>query len=336
MDDFPQEIMGLETTMAESVLDSGLRSHRRTGRVTLVVLSGGIRDLRFELKLRESTIGRHSQCNICVPSDDVSREHVKITRDVDGIAKIIDLESTNGTFVNHHRVDVEVLREGDRIALGRQAALDVRYEYVDVSGPGDHLATCPSSMQTEQEEDIAELRRLQLNLTIRQEHLGEDHPAVAVILHDIARCHQKLGNLTAAFDGFDHALKIYENAGPEFIERAHTLIAQGECRLHQGSFKAAIRPLRTGLEMLESRRASDFELAPGRFVLAQTMMDLDLSRSQALVYATASRQGYADGGDATRSKFIEVDRWIRKLEVSNDTRVSNQHGTHTLTKAGGK
>lgn len=326
--------MGLDTTMAGSVIeDTGLNSHRRTGNVTLVVLHGGIRDLRFELSSRESTIGRHSQNTICIPSDDISREHAKITRDVDGIAKIIDLESTNGTQVNHHRVDVEVLREGDRLQIGRQASIDVRYEYIDVrGGSGGPFSDRELRPETEHEENELELIRLSLNLAIRKEHLGDDHPAVAVILHDIARVQQRLGDLDLALHGYDQALEIYGNVSYDYPEQAHTLIALGECRLAQGNYKPAIRPLRTGIEMLESRRASDYELAPGRFVLARAMMDLDLSRSQAVEYAAAARQGFADGGETTRRNFIEVDRWIRKLEVSNDTRVSEQVSNHQFHK----
>lgn len=330
--------MGLDTTMAGSAIEAGLGAHRRTGKVTLVVLCGGIRDLRFPLKLRESIIGRHSQSTICIPSDDVSREHAKIVQDVDGIAKIVDCGSTNGTFVNHHRVDVEVLREGDRIQVGRQASVDVRYEYVDLhAAVGGQLAAAPPSVPlSPAQEDKLEIGRLELNRAIREDHLGEDHPAVAVILHDIARCQQRLGQLKEAYEGLEKVLAIYRNDNQEHPELAHTLIAQGECRLQQGNYKTAIRPLRTGLEMLESRRASDLELAPGRFVLAQTMLDLDLSRAQALSYATSARQGFADGGEATRSTFIEVDRWIRKLEVNNDTRVSSEADPQaSLNKATG-
>lgn len=308
--------MTLDTTMAESMFASDVHSKRRTGKVTLVVLCGGVRDLRFPLNMRESTVGRSSQCTIFVPSDDVSREHAKISRDVDGIAKIIDLDSTNGTLVNQHRVDVEVLREGDRIQVGRHAALDVRYHYTDVTGAT--RGPCPTELG---QEDRLELFALGINLGIRIEHLGEDHPAVAAILHDIARCHHRLGELAVAEEHFDKALAIYNADKDNCPERAHTLIAQGDCRLTQNAVKSAIRPLRTGVEFLETRRASDMELALGRFVLAKTMLALDLSRAQILEYAHASRQGYADGGESTRRDFIEIDRWIRKLEVDSDTQV---------------
>lgn len=317
--------MGLDTTMAESAIDAGFGAHRRTGRVTLVVLCGGIRDLRYDLKMRESTIGRHSQCTLSVPCDDVSREHAKITRDVDGIAKIVDLESTNGTYVNHHRVDVEVLREGDRIQVGRLASIDVRYEYIDVRG-GQHanfvLAQQSKGPSSQRDEDLAELARLDINLGIRQEHLGDDHPAVAALIHDIGQCHLQLGDYARAFSAFERALEIYRAQSTPCPEMAHTLVSQGECRLRQGTVKLAIRPLRTGLEMLECRSASGLEMATGRYVLAQTMMDLDLSREQAVESANLARHGFADGGEATRHKFIEVDRWIRKLDTSSDTRLS--------------
>jgi DNA-binding CsgD family transcriptional regulator len=61
----------------------------------------------------------------------VSREHAQITRSVGRSASIIDLRSKNGTFVNGDRVEVRLLREGDRIALGPHVELRFSYTVLD-------------------------------------------------------------------------------------------------------------------------------------------------------------------------------------------------------------
>jgi diguanylate cyclase (GGDEF)-like protein len=48
----------------------------------------------------------------------VSRRHAKIVESSDGEMQVIDLESTNGTFVNGVRVNARALLNGDRVQLG--------------------------------------------------------------------------------------------------------------------------------------------------------------------------------------------------------------------------
>ncbi|MEE9383743.1 MAG: FHA domain-containing protein [Nannocystaceae bacterium] len=103
------------------------RVTRRAGPLALVILSGISAGRSISIKDREVLIGRGDQVDLQIPSDDISRKHAKIILDVDGIAKIVDLRSINGTYVNGRRVEVEVLREGDRVRIGMQTILDVRY-----------------------------------------------------------------------------------------------------------------------------------------------------------------------------------------------------------------
>ncbi len=72
----------------------------RTGRVILSSLSGATIGQHFLLGQRESTLGRSQTANFHVPEHDVSRVHAKFLLDVDGIAKVVDLRSTNGILVN--------------------------------------------------------------------------------------------------------------------------------------------------------------------------------------------------------------------------------------------
>ena len=63
-----------------------------------------------------TVIGRHSDCDICLPSDEVSRKHAKILVTADGLY-VEDLGSANGTFVNGKRVRREKVEPGDELKL---------------------------------------------------------------------------------------------------------------------------------------------------------------------------------------------------------------------------
>lgn len=63
------------------------------------------------------TIGRHSECDISVPTDEVSRKHAKLQVMPDGIM-VEDLGSANGTFINGKRLQrAEMLKAGDELRL---------------------------------------------------------------------------------------------------------------------------------------------------------------------------------------------------------------------------
>ena len=64
------------------------------------------------------TIGRATVNDICVSQDSVSRTHATIMMDENGV-KIRDNESTNGTYVNDHKIHEAYLKDGDLIKVGR-------------------------------------------------------------------------------------------------------------------------------------------------------------------------------------------------------------------------
>ncbi|PIV35690.1 MAG: hypothetical protein COS34_02535 [Lysobacterales bacterium CG02_land_8_20_14_3_00_62_12] len=62
------------------------------------------------------TIGRQPDCDICIPSDEVSRRHAKLQVMPDGIA-VEDIGSANGTFIADKRVHTGMLKPGDELRL---------------------------------------------------------------------------------------------------------------------------------------------------------------------------------------------------------------------------
>ncbi|MCK6550890.1 FHA domain-containing protein [Myxococcota bacterium] len=72
---------------------------------------------RYSLGRSEQVLGRSPACDIEIEDDRVSLQHAKIVT-VDGRHHIIDLGSTNGTFVNDARVEETVLHDGDVLQIG--------------------------------------------------------------------------------------------------------------------------------------------------------------------------------------------------------------------------
>lgn len=64
------------------------------------------------------TIGRSSGAEFMVDAAMVSRLHCQLTAGAAEV-EVVDLDSTNGTFVNGKRVARAALKEGDRLGVGR-------------------------------------------------------------------------------------------------------------------------------------------------------------------------------------------------------------------------
>jgi len=87
-------------------VDSALVHVRSDGRQQAVPLKPG-----------KILIGRHDDCQIRIPAANVSRHHCEVVSGGSGV-RIRDLGSSNGTYVNGHKVDDVELSPGDVIEIG--------------------------------------------------------------------------------------------------------------------------------------------------------------------------------------------------------------------------
>lgn len=86
-----------------------------------IVLSGGIPGAMLRIFPGGTRLGRASDNNVQLPDSSVSRRHALLKVDADGKARLTDLGSTNGTFVNGQKVPMRstiVLQDGDRLRFG--------------------------------------------------------------------------------------------------------------------------------------------------------------------------------------------------------------------------
>jgi two-component system, cell cycle response regulator len=84
----------------------------------LLVLSGprlGTRTILSDIPIE---IGRGSNAGLVLDADSVSRRHAKIEPMGAG-HRLIDLGSTNGTYVNGLRIKDHILKDGDRVQIGK-------------------------------------------------------------------------------------------------------------------------------------------------------------------------------------------------------------------------
>lgn len=84
----------------------------------LMVRGGGMAGTSLALS-RVVVVGRDVGCDLALPDEQVSRRHAALEPRGDGTVVLTDLGSTNGTFVNGHRLAGPVLLSGgEELRLG--------------------------------------------------------------------------------------------------------------------------------------------------------------------------------------------------------------------------
>jgi len=102
------------------------------GKITIQVLEGFERGRVFADLPTPVTIGREEDNTIQLNDERVSRFHVKIQEDA-GRVILTDLDSTNGTRINGHPVQMRVLQFGDQLSIGRSILLYGSAEEIESS-----------------------------------------------------------------------------------------------------------------------------------------------------------------------------------------------------------
>lgn len=71
----------------------------------------------FPLPSSVTVIGRRHNCDLCVPLMSVSKRHCQLNHD-EGVLKIRDLGSRNGTVLNGKKIEEAVVQPGDSLKIG--------------------------------------------------------------------------------------------------------------------------------------------------------------------------------------------------------------------------
>ena len=86
----------------------------------------------FDLVEERLSLGRNQRNEIVIENTFISGFHAELLRSPDGNYEVIDLKSSNGTFVNGQRVDRAMLKPGDKVRFGQ---LDARFRDATLPGP---------------------------------------------------------------------------------------------------------------------------------------------------------------------------------------------------------
>jgi diguanylate cyclase (GGDEF)-like protein len=115
-----------------SICDSPVSEHElevaqpSSSLMYLIIVRGGIPGTMFRLPRGTISLGRSVENTFPLPEDTVSRRHATISVDVNGTARLTDVGSTNGTFLNGSRLAVNRpvrVGDGSRIQLGSAVLL---------------------------------------------------------------------------------------------------------------------------------------------------------------------------------------------------------------------
>lgn len=87
---------------------------------SIIIASGSQEGMFLPLGKKTSVIGRDEAVPLQVPDERASRKHCQIRFEPsDNTYRLLDMKSSNGTFVKGRRIDSElVLQDGDEIEIG--------------------------------------------------------------------------------------------------------------------------------------------------------------------------------------------------------------------------
>jgi pSer/pThr/pTyr-binding forkhead associated (FHA) protein len=87
--------------------------------VSLILVQSDGKQREVPLKKSVQVIGRQTDCQIRIPSANVSRHHCEIAVGDDGAVAVRDLGSSNGTYVNKQKLSQATnVKAGDLLSLG--------------------------------------------------------------------------------------------------------------------------------------------------------------------------------------------------------------------------
>ncbi len=150
-------------------------------------LEGSVRGRILPLLVGSTSLGRGDGCSLTLPDHGVSRQHARIAVHEDGIVNLLDLQSTNGTYLNGAPVDVAVVRPGDRIQVGPDVVL--RFAYRTRADIAASARTAPKGPQPSvlrpRERDVVRLVAEGLTSAEIAERLGISPRTVSTHLRNI-------------------------------------------------------------------------------------------------------------------------------------------------------
>jgi hypothetical protein len=124
----PQGTQVFSRDEVNQLIDEAHTDHASAPRAELTGISVSVSGQSYALSAARLIVGRSERCDLHIDDPSVSSEHARLVRDADGW-RVVNLLSTNGTFVNEQKVSSSPLESGDRIRFG-----GVEFKFYDPDG----------------------------------------------------------------------------------------------------------------------------------------------------------------------------------------------------------
>ncbi len=116
--------MSEEKTSVHSIADLLGQSKEHNSAFLIVISAKHPAGIGKMVKLdRELTMGRSTEAGLQIEDDGVSRKHAKLMMAPNGQYQLVDLGSTNGTFLNGIKISVAAMQDGDKVQIGSNTVL---------------------------------------------------------------------------------------------------------------------------------------------------------------------------------------------------------------------
>ena len=183
----------------------------------------------LEMESNTFLIGRESFCDLMVDQDSISRRHCKIKQKENGEFMLIDLDSTNGTFLNEEPVGItpRLLSAGDTIRVGSQVYKFLTTDHIEAA----HYKASFEMMTSDGLTGVANRRYFMDMLDREIEQAAKSFMPMTLLMLNV-----------------DHFKKINEAHGHpvgdevlcEFARRIQSLLREGDLLARYGGIEFAI------------------------------------------------------------------------------------------------
>jgi len=108
---------GSDTSLTR-IQEDPMEARTETRTASLIVVSGKEIGREYKLNQDRMILGRSLQAEVQIYDGKVSRKHSQIIIEENNLFTLVDLRSTNGTFINNDRISEKELTDGDKIQVG--------------------------------------------------------------------------------------------------------------------------------------------------------------------------------------------------------------------------
>ena len=250
-------------------------------------------------------IGRESFCDLVVDQDSISRRHCKIKQKENGEFMLIDLDSTNGTFLNEEPVGItpRLLIAGDTIRVGSQVYKFLTTNHIEAQ----HYKASFEMMTSDGLTGVANRRYF-----------------MEMLDREIDRSAQSFLPMTLLMLNVDHFKKINEAHGHsvgdevlcEFATRVQSLLRENDLLARYGGIQFAV--ILTGTDAkkaklvadrcLEAVRSKPFTVSAGEIHCSASIGSAtfagDTGKCRAMVLINQADQHLCHAKKTGRDKFV--------------------------------